>query len=117
MNGHCLRLFQENRRQPVENNDAEKNFGGGCVETPALTRRVSAIFGRHHSQPTITHSYGIANIEYTPNASSRDFGKPALPKSCLLGQYHFLGMLWGLYYMHPCPSPERIEEGREISKC
>ena len=69
MNGHCLRLFQENRRQPVEN-DEEWHSGGGCVETPALTRRVSAIFGRHHSQPTITHSYGIANIEYTPNASS-----------------------------------------------
>ena len=116
MNGHCLRLFQENRRQPVEN-DEEWHSGGGCVETPALTRRVSAIFGRHHSQPTITHSYGIANIEYTPNASSRDFGKPALPKSCLLGQCHFLGMLWGFYFMHPCPSPERIEEGREISKC
>ena len=70
MNGHCVRLFQENRRQPVEN-DEEWHSGGGCVETPALTRRVSAIFGRHHSQPTITHSYGIANIEYTPNASSK----------------------------------------------
>ena len=48
-----------------------------CVETPALTRRVSTIFGRHHSQPTITHSYGIANIHQMPCLENMDFGTPA----------------------------------------